>query len=107
MTPAAIRARRSVLGEIRASCACRIIHEAGIGQPSRSIVLSQVAARSCLGEGRLGIMGGMGGWGARTGVRIGESSDLTEGMQAAGMLLVATGPVGMAGTVGCSTIRPR
>jgi hypothetical protein len=31
MTPTATRARRSVRGEIRASCACRIIHEAGIG----------------------------------------------------------------------------
>jgi len=107
MTPTAMRARRSVRGEIRASCACRSIHEAGMGRPSRSIVRSQAAARSCLGEGRVN---GMEGEGAGTGVRIGEPGDLAEGINP---VAVAVAPIGAGGTwgitveLGCSTIIPR
>ena len=61
MTRAVMRARRSVRREIRASSACSSIHVAGIGRPSWSIVLSQAMAWSCLGDGRLNGISGVGG----------------------------------------------
>ena len=93
-TPAVMRARRRVRKEIRTSFACCVIHAAGRGRPSRSIVRSHAVARSCLGAGHLGGMGSVGG---DAGVRIGECSGP----------LGTGGPVGAAGEVGCSTIISR
>ena len=114
MTPTVIRVRRSVRREIRATCAWQSIHEAGMGRPSRSIVRSHAVARSCLGAGRLNGMGGMDGVGgmndvgARTGARIGEPGELTEGMnQVLGTLLGAGETWGAAVGSGSSTIMPR